>query len=120
MKAIAARSIPIPDAIDMYFLDKEYDATDKTALEAVFEVNEEVNELEKRAEMLNNAMAEAGDDEDAQNDIQAQLEMVYDKLDAMDVNTAEARASEILFGLGFTPKMQQMKTCEFSGGWRMR
>jgi len=26
----------------------------------------------------------------------------------------------ILDGLGFTPKMQTMKTKEFSGGWRMR
>ena len=30
------------------------------------------------------------------------------------------RASSILHGLGFTPKMQQMTTKEFSGGWRMR
>jgi ATP-binding cassette subfamily F protein 2 len=120
MQAIAARAIPIPDAIDIYFLDKEYDATDKTAIAAVFEVNEEVNELEQRAEMLNNAMGESGEDEVKQNEIQSQLEMVYDKLEAMDVNTAESRASEILFGLGFTTKMQQMKTREFSGGWRMR
>jgi ATP-binding cassette subfamily F protein 2 len=120
MQAIAARAIPIPDAIDIYFLDKEYDATDKTAIAAVFEVNEEVNELEQRAEMLNNAMGESGEDEAKQNEIQSQLEMVYDKLDAMDVNTAESRASEILFGLGFTTNMQQQKTREFSGGWRMR
>ena len=120
MKAIAARAIPIPESIDIYFLDKEYDATDKTALQAVFEVNDEVNELEARAELLNNALADAGDDEAAQTEIQSQLEMIYDKLDAMDVNTAESRASEILFGLGFTPKMQSMKTREFSGGWRMR
>ena len=46
--------------------------------------------------------------------------MVYEKLDAMDINTAEARASTILHGLGFTAKMQGMKTKEFSGGWRMR
>mmetsp|Transcript_8919 Transcript_8919/g.12945 ORF Transcript_8919/g.12945 Transcript_8919/m.12945 type:complete len:570 (+) Transcript_8919:329-2038(+) len=120
LKAIAARSIPIPDAIDIFYLDGEYDATDKTALEAVFEVQDEVRELEARAEYLNNAMAECGDDEEKQAAIQSQLEMVYDKLDAMDVNTAEARAAEILFGLGFTPNMQEMKTREFSGGWRMR
>lgn len=119
MKAIAARAIPIPDAIDIFYLDGEYEACEKTALEAVFEVNEEVNELEARAETLNNSMGEAAD-EDAQAEIQSQLEMIYAKLDALDVNTAESRAAEILFGLGFTPKMQQMKTREFSGGWRMR
>lgn len=120
LKAIAARAIPIPDAIDIFYLDGEYEKSDKTALEAVFEVNDEVNELEAKAEQLNNAMGDCGDDEDKQQEIQNQLEMVYDKLDALDVNTAEARASEILFGLGFTPKMQQMTTKEFSGGWRMR
>lgn len=119
LKAIAARAIPIPDAIDIFYLDGEYEKSDKTALEAVFEVNDEVNELEARAEQLNDAIAEAGD-EDKQAEIQSQLEMVYDKLDALDVNTAEARAAEILFGLGFTPQMQKMTTKEFSGGWRMR
>jgi ATP-binding cassette subfamily F protein 2 len=120
MKAIAARAIPIPDAIDIYFLDKEYDATDKTAIQAVYEVQDEVKDLERQAEALNNMIADCGDDEEKQTEIQSSLEMVYEKLDALDVDTAEARAAEILFGLGFTPKMQKMTTREFSGGWRMR
>mmetsp|Transcript_17485 Transcript_17485/g.24678 ORF Transcript_17485/g.24678 Transcript_17485/m.24678 type:complete len:336 (-) Transcript_17485:23-1030(-) len=120
MKAIAARSIPIPEAIDIYFLDAEYEASEKTALQAVFEVQDEVDELEKKANDLNNAMGEVGDDEELGHMIQNQLEQVYEKLEALDVNTAEARASTILHGLGFTLKMQEMKTREFSGGWRMR
>lgn len=120
MKAIAARSIPIPDAIDIYFLDKEYKACDKTALQAVFEVQDEVKDLEEQAEKLNNKMSDVADDEDAMAATQQQLEMVYEKLDDLDVNTAEARASSILFGLGFTTQMQGMMTKEFSGGWRMR
>ena len=120
MKAIAARSIPIPESIDMYFLDCEYEASDKTAIQAVFEVQDEVKDLEDQAEKLNNQMSESADDEDAVIAIQSQLELVYEKLDDLDVNTAEARASTILFGLGFTTKMQSMKTREFSGGWRMR
>ena len=70
--------------------------------------------------MLNNKISEFADDEEMVENIQSQLEMVYEKLDDLDVNTAEARASSILFGLGFTPAMQNMKTREFSGGWRMR
>jgi len=120
MKAIAARSIPIPDAIDMYFLDAEYEASDKTAIAAVFEVQDEVNDLEDQAAKLNDAMTNSADDEAAVIAIQSRLELVYDKLDALDVNTAESRASTILFGLGFTTKMQAQKTKEFSGGWRMR
>jgi len=120
MKAIAARSIPIPDAIDIYFLDSEYEACDKTALSAVMEVQDEVQDLEDQATKLNDQMGEVADDEEAISAIQSQLELVYEKLDALDVNTAEARASSILFGLGFTTQMQHMMTKEFSGGWRMR
>lgn len=120
MKAIAARAIPIPDGLDIYFLDCEYPALrDKTALQAVFECNGEINELESQAEYLNDKMGDC-EDEDEQMDIQNQLEKVYERLDQLDVNTAEARATSILHGLGFTKKMQSMTTAEFSGGWRMR
>ena len=48
------------------------------------------------------------------------LQALYERLDELDAATAEARASAILHGLGFTPKMQKMPTKSFSGGWRMR
>ena len=119
MKAIAARAIPIPDALDIYFLDCEYPARDDiTALQAVMESNDEIALLEAKAEQLNNAMADA--EEEEQLSIQAQLEGVYDRLDQLDASSAESRATTILHGLGFTLTMQQQNTCEFSGGWRMR
>jgi ATP-binding cassette subfamily F protein 2 len=119
MKAIAARAIPIPDSLDIYFLDCEYPARDDiTALEAVMESNDEVGILEKQADALNMAMGEA--DEEQQTSIQMTLETVYARLDQLDASSAEARATTILHGLGFTKTMQHMKTREFSGGWRMR
>lgn len=119
MKAIAARAVPIPEGLDIYFLDSEYPSRDDiTALQAVLESSDEVSKLEKNADALNHAMAEA--DEDQQLQIQAQLERIYDRLDQLDAATAETRATSILHGLGFTVAMQNMKTCEFSGGWRMR
>jgi ATP-binding cassette subfamily F protein 2 len=118
MKAIAARSIPIPEALDIYFLDSEYPATEITALQAVMESNNEIEILEKKADALNHAMADAEEDEQAE--IQASLESIYERLDHLDASKAEARATSILHGLGFTKTMQHMKTREFSGGWRMR
>ena len=119
MKAIAARAIPIPDALDIYFLDCEYPARDDiTALQAVMESNGEIERLEHKAEKLNEAMAEA--DEEQQIEIQAALEGIYDRLDQLDASKAEARATIIMHGLGFTKAMLGMKTKEFSGGWRMR
>lgn len=119
MKAIAARAVPIPGALDIYFLDSEYPARDDiTALEAVMESNDEVALLEQKAEQLNNKMAEV--EEEEQIAIQAQLEGIYSRLDQLDAASAEARATTILHGLGFTKTMQGMTTREFSGGWRMR
>ena len=118
MKAIAARAIPMPEGLDIYFLDREYPATDETALEAVFKSDDEVAALNAQAEALNNLMGEAEDDQMAS--IQDRLERIYERLDALDVNTAETRATSILFGLGFTVQMQGMPTKSFSGGWRMR
>ena len=104
MKAIAARAIPIPSALDIYFLDSEYPSrNDITALQAVMESDGEIALLEQKANNLNDAMAEA--EEDEQNEIQQSLEAIYDRLDQLDANTAEARATTILHGLGFTKAM---------------
>lgn len=119
MKALAARSIPIPDKIDIFFLDHEYPATDKPALQCVFEVNDETNKLEAEASGLNDAAAACADEEE-QAGIQERLAEIYERLDELDAATAEQRASSILHGLGFTVAMQQQPTKSFSGGWRMR
>lgn len=119
MQAVAARCLPIPEAIDIYFLDQEYPATDTPALQAVFEVDDRRRELEAEAEKVNDAMGEA-DDEDEQTALSERLNGIYERLDELDASTAEARASAILHGLGFTNAMQKAPTKSFSGGWRMR
>uniref|UniRef100_A0A8C3HDU4 ATP binding cassette subfamily F member 2 n=1 Tax=Chrysemys picta bellii TaxID=8478 RepID=A0A8C3HDU4_CHRPI len=45
---------------------------------------------------------------------------LYERLEELDADKAEVRASRILYGLGFTPAMQRKKLKDFSGGWRMR
>lgn len=44
----------------------------------------------------------------------------YEELEEEGNSTAEARASRILHGLGFTEAMRKRTTKSFSGGWRMR
>eukprot|EP00891_Asterochloris_glomerata_P004353 jgi/Astpho2/4353/fgenesh1_pg.00066_%23_4_t len=112
LKALGNREVPIPDHVDTYHLDREMEASDLTALEAVMKVDEEKNRLEKEAERL----VELGDDPSAQ----VMLEDVYERLDKMDASTTEARAAKLLHGLGFNNRMQKQKTRDFSGGWRMR
>ena len=69
MKAIPARAILIPDAIDIYFLDGEYPATKKTAISAVFEVQDKVNKLETHAEKINDAIGFVGTNKEEMNNI---------------------------------------------------
>ena len=45
---------------------------------------------------------------------------IYERLEEMESDKAEVNAARILHGLGFTKEMQQTKTRDFSGGWRMR
>lgn len=75
------------------------------------EVDQERVRLEKLAEEL--AMCQ--DDES-----QEELCDIYERLDELQADMAEVKASRILHGLGFTKQMQQKLAKDFSGGWRMR
>lgn len=48
------------------------------------------------------------------------LNAIYERMAEIGGASAEARASKILHGLGFTEPMQKRATRDFSGGWRMR
>merc|ERR1719199_942599 len=51
LKCIASRSVPIPDFVDIWFLDREAEPTDRTAMETVIDtVREEKDRLEKLEE----------------------------------------------------------------------
>ncbi|KAH7621907.1 putative ABC transporter F family member 1 [Nannochloris sp. 'desiccata'] len=111
LKAIGARELPIPEHIDIYFLDREMAASEMTALESVMAVDEERGKLEAEAEEL---LTQEG------SEAEQRLEDIYERLEALESDMAEVRAASILHGLGFSAEMQNKKTKEFSGGWRMR
>lgn len=111
LSVIGRREIPIQDSIDIYHLSREIPPTDKTALEAVLDVDREKARLEALADEL----ATCEDDE-----AQDQLMDIYERLDEMGADKAKAKAAYILHGLGFSKEMQQKKCKDFSGGWRMR
>jgi len=111
LACLGNREVPIQDHIDIYYLAREIPASEKTALEAVMEADEERIKLEALAEVL------ALETDDAS---QEYLMQVYERLDDLGADTAESRAAHLLMGLQFTPAMQNKKCKDFSGGWRMR
>lgn len=52
LMAIGKREIPIPDHFDIFHLHGEIEASEKTALQSVMEVDEERHKLEHEAEEL--------------------------------------------------------------------
>jgi ATP-binding cassette subfamily F protein 2 len=133
LKALGARAVPIPNSIDVFHLKEEIEPSDTmSALDAVMSVDDERLKLEQQAEDLNHLLSEYAvnppaedpeypkSPEEIEEEIMEALNVVYERLDALDASTAEVRARQILSGLGFTHAMQSKKTKEFSGGWRMR
>jgi len=134
MKVLGAHAVPIPDCIDSFHLREEVDASDSvTALDAVMSVDEERQKLELEAKNLDALLSTLSDEslnevdlgdgltkEEQQVKVINLLNDIYERLDALDADTAEKRARSILKGLGFTHQMQGKKTMQFSGGWRMR
>ncbi|KAK3813225.1 MAG: P-loop containing nucleoside triphosphate hydrolase protein [Benniella sp.] len=57
---------------------------------------------------------------DVLNQAHEMLESVHNKLQQIEADSAEARARELLQGLGFTPANQDLPIKQFSGGWKMR
>lgn len=111
LACLANREVPIQEHLDIFHLVREMPASEKTALQCVMEVDNERVRLEALAEEL--AVME---DEESQD----QLMDVYERLEDLGADTAEAKAAFILHGLGFTHKMMEKKCKDFSGGWRMR
>ena len=93
LAVLGNREVPIQEHIDIYYLSREMPASEKTALQSVVEADEERKKLEKLADEL------AVSEDDAAQDY---LMEVYERLDELGADTAEAKASHLLMGLGFT------------------
>jgi ATP-binding cassette subfamily F protein 2 len=112
MKCIAAGEIAVNPTIDFYYVDKEVEASEMSALECVLSVDKEKERLEEEAEYLQDH-ADTPEAED-------RLQEIYERIDELEKELPEARAGRILNGLGFNKQMQAKKCKDYSGGWRMR
>ncbi|XP_061074030.1 ATP-binding cassette sub-family F member 3-like [Conger conger] len=116
LKMLASRSLRVPAHISILHVEQEVAGDDTHALQSVLE-SDTVREGLLTEERLLNARIANGTAEGLET---VRLSEIYAKLEEIEADKAPARASVILAGLGFSPKMQQQTTKEFSGGWRMR
>ncbi|PON33582.1 Phosphonate C-P lyase system [Parasponia andersonii] len=121
LKLLAWRKIPVPKNIDVLLVEQKVVGDDKTALEAVVSANVELVKHQEEVEALLNLDSVAKNDENYDaNEIGERLSEMYERLEIMGSDAAEAQASKILAGLGATNDMQGRATRSLSGGWRMR
>ncbi|XP_075993168.1 ATP-binding cassette sub-family F member 3 [Genypterus blacodes] len=116
LKMLASRSLRVPGHISILHVEQEVAGDETGALQSVLESDTLREELLGEERRLNARIANGTVD----GMESFRLTEIYAKLEEIEADKAPARASVILAGLGFSPRMQQQTTKEFSGGWRMR
>jgi len=100
-----AGSIDWPRGWACAHLPQEVDASPRRAVDYVLDGDTGLRDLQARLAACDDG-AEQG--------------RLYAEIDAIDGWSAEARARQLLAGLGFAPQDPDRPVSEFSGGWRMR
>lgn len=101
-----AGDVRLPPGLVIASVRQETPALDRSALDYVLDGDAELRQIEQLIETSHHdglAHAEA-----------------LGKLDAVDGYSAPARASRMLYGLGFSADDLSREVASFSGGWRMR
>ncbi|XP_069029207.1 ATP-binding cassette sub-family F member 3 [Embiotoca jacksoni] len=116
LKMLASRNLRVPAHISILHVEQEVAGDETGALQSVLQSDTQREELLDEERRLNARIANGTVD----GMESVRLSEIYAKLEEIEADKAPARASVILAGLGFSPRMQQQTTKEFSGGWRMR
>lgn len=120
LRAMAERDgrVPVPRHIMMMHVEQEIAGDDTPVLKSVLVADKEREWLLKMEERLLDVEDDGTGKEPKINGVT--LMEVYERLEELSSEDAEARAAVILSGLGFSGEDQTRPTKEFSGGWRMR
>lgn len=114
LRMISTRQLIIPKHITILHVEQEVVGDDTTVIDSLLQTDEIRYKLIVRERELSAHKGEMNE-----KDLKEFAE-VHAKLQELQADSEPARASGILYGLGFTQAMQQRPTKEYSGGWRMR
>lgn len=103
--AVDAGQIDCPPAWVIAHLPQEVEASPRPALEYVLDGDAALRSLQQRLHDCEDGVEQG---------------RLYAEIEAIDGWTAEARARQLLAGLGFAPHDPERPVADFSGGWRMR
>ncbi len=116
-----AGTITFAKEVNVGYLEQETKlASDVPVIDEVMNAAHEIRELGERAEELQLAIAEAGENGGVPEQLLNEYGRVQDRFEGLGGYELESNARQILAGLGF-PVEDFNKPCrEFSGGWQMR
>ena len=100
--------VSFPSNWALAWVNQETPALDCRAIDYVIQGDREYTRLQQALQQAN-----------AENDGNA-IATLHSRLETIDAWTIEARAGELLHGLGFTQAELEQPVKAFSGGWRMR
>jgi len=119
----------VPKHLRLLHLKQEIDGDEHTVKETVLRSDHErealLSEQKRLTEELSVLEADEGEKEPDETPEENQARMdrliaVNDRLQFIEADAAETRASTVLSGLNFTDRMQNLPTKDLSGGWLMR
>ena len=121
LKRIASGRIGgFPAHLKCYLVEQEVVGTQLSALETVMQSDvERTRLLALEKQLLKEAEGAAKPAANSAEAAAAELKLneVYEALAAIDADSAEARAAEVLDEMQFTKEMQAKPTSTLSGGW---
>ncbi|KAJ2862984.1 ATP-binding cassette, regulator of translational elongation [Coemansia aciculifera] len=135
LRNIAHRELAVPTYISILFVEQEMIGDDTPAIRSVLKadifreqllrdeasINEELKKLDAPSPLDERGEVMSKHEIDAKkNEMGDRLNGIMTKLTEIESDKAEAKAGEILNGLGFSALDFQKPTRSFSGGWRMR
>ncbi|CAI4222256.1 unnamed protein product [Auanema sp. JU1783] len=120
LKMISCGQLLIPSGIRMLSVEQEVEGNDVKVLDAVLASDVKRETMINKEKSIQSKLNKDSVTESEKNKLHDELAKLYTEMEMLQMDKAPARASSILYGLGFTPDEQKKPTKEFSGGWRMR
>ncbi|KAJ3272231.1 hypothetical protein HDV01_005885 [Terramyces sp. JEL0728] len=120
LRAIGNKELAIPPHLKVLHVEQEIVGDDTLALQSVLKADTERESLLEEEVKLNQKLNKNSTSIEDSATITARLKTIYGRLEELESDTAESRASAILSGLGFSVDQQRAATKTFSGGWKMR
>ncbi len=101
-------TIDLPDSARIAHMAQEVPGSQKSAINYVLEGDQAYTHIQRQI-----SEAEA-------NEAYDQLASLHESLDSIDGYTTQARAAQLMAGLGFSETDSSRPLADFSGGWRIR